>query len=351
VSDPVSRRRRVPLAPRRRALVGSFAEKGIGKMRQQAHRFRRTFRIACACLVRKQVHRISSALRIACACLLIMAAFAARAGDVQGRDDTTASVTLATIDSAQTGAVYKLYVYLPDSYATGNATYPVIYATDGDAAFPPEGRFVNFTKILQRRRIDAILVGIGGTERRNKDFLLPGAKAYHEFITQELIPFIDSHFRTDPKRRILSGISYGGAFVVTSLFLEAPDKLYFSDYISAEGSFFLRSFIAQERAFSGTIGTRSIPATLILARGSVTSKVRQQEFSAAIGSRNNPAMSNLARDFNEATNGAEVAAFYRRMVDRHYPGLILIQTHFPTDHIGTDNPSFEDAVVRILKSG
>jgi predicted alpha/beta superfamily hydrolase len=351
VSDPVSRRRRVPLAPRRRALVGSFAEKGIGKMRKQAHRFRRTFRIACACLVRKQVHRISSALRIACACLLIMAAFAARAGDVQGRDDTTASVTLATIDSAQTGAVYKLYVYLPDSYATGNATYPVIYATDGDAAFPPEGRFVNFTKILQRRRIDAILVGIGGTERRNKDFLLPGAKAYHEFITQELIPFIDSHFRTDPKRRILSGISYGGAFVVTSLFLEAPDKLYFSDYISAEGSFFLRSFIAQERAFSGTIGTRSIPATLILARGSVTSKVRQQEFSAAIGSRNNPAMSNLARDFNEATNGAEVAAFYRRMVDRHYPGLILIQTHFPTDHIGTDNPSFEDAVVRILKSG
>jgi predicted alpha/beta superfamily hydrolase len=351
VSDPVSRRRRVPLAPRRRAVVGSFAEKGIGKMRQQAHRFRRTFRIACACLVRKQVHRISSALRIACACLLIMAAFAARAGDVQGRDDTTASVTLATIDSAQTGAVYKLYVYLPDSYATGNATYPVIYATDGDAAFPPEGRFVNFTKILQRRRIDAILVGIGGTERRNKDFLLPGAKAYHEFITQELIPFIDSHFRTDPKRRILSGISYGGAFVVTSLFLEAPDKLYFSDYISAEGSFFLRSFIAQERAFSGTIGTRSIPATLILARGSVTSKVRQQEFSAAIGSRNNPAMSNLARDFSEATNGAEVAAFYRRMVDRHYPGLILIQTHFPTDHIGTDNPSFEDAVVRILKSG
>jgi len=311
-------------------MVGAFAEKGIGKMHQQVNRFGSTFRIACACL-------------------LLIAAFAACAGDVHGREDTTVSMTLATIDSAQTGAVYKLYIYLPDSYAAGNATYPVIYATDGDAAFPPDGRFVNFTKILQRRRIDAILVGIGGTERRNKDFLLPGAKAYHEFITQELIPFIDSHFRTDQKRRILSGISYGGAFVVTSLFLEAPDKLYFSDYISAEGSFFLRSFIAQERAFSAAIGTRSIPATLILARGSVTSKVRQQEFSAAIGSRNNPAMSNLARDFSDATNGAEVAAFYRRMVDRHYPGLVLIQTHFPTDHIGTDNPSFEDAVIKIFE--
>ena len=58
--------------------------------------------------------------------------------------------------------------------------------------------------------------------------------AYHEFITQELIPFIDTHFRADPKRRILSGMSLGGAFVVTSLFLEAPDTLYFSDYISAK---------------------------------------------------------------------------------------------------------------------
>ncbi len=301
--------------------------------------------------MRKPVHRFAEALQIACICLII-AAFAACASDAESREvteDTTANVTLATIDSAQTGAVYKLYIYLPESYEKGNANYPVIYATDGDAAFPPEGRFVNLTKILQRRRIDAILVGIGGTVRRDKDFLLPGAKAYHEFITQELIPFIESHFRTDPRRRILSGISYGGSFVVTSLFLEAPKTLFFSHYISAEGSFFLPTFIAQEQTFSSTIGTRSIPATLILARGSVSNKVQQRQFSTAIGTKNNPAMANLARAFSEATNSAAVDAFYRRMVERHYADLILIETHFSTDHIGTDNPSFEDAVARIFE--
>jgi predicted alpha/beta superfamily hydrolase len=257
-------------------------------------------------------------------------------------------VTSATVNSTQTGYIYTLYIYLPASYGSGMATYPVIYATDGDTAFPPEGRFVNFKKILQRRGIDAILVGIGGTQRRNKDYVLPGAKAYHEFIRQELIPFIESHFRADPKQRILSGLSLGGSFVVTSLFLEAPNTL-FSHYISAEGSFFLPSFVAQEQKFSSTIGTKSIPATLILARGSVSNKVQQQQFSSAIGTKSMPAIANLARGFSEATNSAEVDSLYRRMVSRHYVDLILIETHFATDHVGTDNPSFEDAVVRIFK--
>ncbi len=301
--------------------------------------------------MRKPVHRFARALQMACVCLTF-AALAAYAGGTKaqkGTEDTIVSVTLATVNSAQTGAVYKLYIYLPASYEMGTATYPVIYATDGDSAFPPEGRFVNFTKILQRRGIDAILVGIGGTERRSKDYVLPGAKAYHGFITQELIPFVESHFRADPKRRILSGVSLGGSFVVTSLFLEAPDTLFFSHYISAEGSFFQPSFVAQEQNFSSTIGSKSVPATLILARGSVSNKVQQQQFSTAIGTKSNLAMANLARAYNEATNSAEVDSLYRRMLSRHYVDLILIESSFATDHIGTDNPSFEDAVVRIFE--
>jgi len=299
----------------------------------------------------KQIHRFAGTLRTACVCLFI-AALAACKSDIKPQEvpsDTVGSVVAATINSAQTGYAYKIYIYLPASYASGMASYPAIYATDGDTSFPPDGRFVNFEKILQRRRIDAILIGIGGTERRDKDYNLPGAIAYHEFITQQLIPFVESHFRADPKRRLLSGISYGGSFVVTSLFLEAPNTLFFSHYISAEGSFFLPSFIALEQTFARTIGTKSIPATLILARGAASNKVQQQQFSSAMGSKNIPAMANLARGFSEATNSVEVDSFYRRMVSRHYADLILIETNFPTDHIGTDNPSFDDAMVRIFK--
>ena len=299
----------------------------------------------------KPAQRFVRSLQIACVCLGIAVLTACIDGSKtrKGPGNTVGSVTLATIKSAQTGYVYTLFIYLPESYGMGTTTYPVIYATDGDAAFPPEGRFVNFTKILQRRHSDAILVGIGGTERRRKDFVLPGAKAYHEFITLELIPFVESRFRADPKRRILSGLSLGGAFVVTSLFLEAPDTLFFADYLSAEGSFFLPSFVAQEQKFSSTIGTKSIPATLILARGYVSNKVQQQQFSAAVGTKSMPALANLARAFSEATNSAEVDALYRRMVDRHFVDLTLIETQFATDHGGTDNPSFEDALVRIVE--
>lgn len=300
--------------------------------------------------MRKQPHRIAVALEIACVCLIV-AGLAACAGVSKPQavtEDTIGSVTLATVDSAQTGAVYKLSIYLPASYATGTATYPVIYATDGDAAFPPEGRFVNLAKVLQRRRIESILVGIGGTERRKKDYVLPGAKAYHEFLTRELIPFIESHFRADPKRRILSGLSLGGVFVVTALFLEAPDTLFFSDYISAEGSVFLPSFVTLERTVSSTIGNKSIPATLILARGSVSNKAPPQQFSPA-GSKGNFAIASLASDLGEFSNSEDVHSLYRRMVSRHYVDLILIETNFATDHVGTDNPSFEDAVVRIFK--
>jgi predicted alpha/beta superfamily hydrolase len=298
-----------------------------------------------------QMRRFAGFLRAGCVCLII-ATLAACGGVTKAQEvpqDTIGSVSIGTVKSLKTGFVYKIYIYLPVSYESGTAIYPVIYATDGDAPFSPDGRFINFMKILHRRRIDAILVGIGGTARRAKDFVLPGARAYHEFITLELIPYIESHFRTDPKRRILSGLSLGGSFVVTALFLEAPNTLFFSHYISAEGSFFQPSFIAQEQKFSSTIGAKSIPATLILARGYVSNKVQQQQLSDAIRTEDMLALTGLANTRREATNSAVVDSLYRRMVKRHYVDLILIETNFATDHGGTDNPSFEDAVAKIFE--
>ena len=253
-----------------------------------------------------------------------------------------------TIASLKTGADYPIGIYVPPSYANGTALYPVIYITDGDAPFPPDGRFANFKKILERRHIDAILVGIGGTARRNTDFVLPGARAYHAFITQELIPFIELQFRADPKRRVLSGISLGGSFALTSLFLEAPDRLYFADYISAEGSFYQPTFIALEKQFSDTVGTKSIPATVILARGSQNT-TSDAVFPSSVGGKSLAASANLVRGYSrEGTNSSDVDALYHRMDAHHYTDLTLVEMHFPTDHIGTDNPSFEDAIVRIL---
>jgi hypothetical protein len=298
----------------------------------------------------EQISTFARSLCKACAHLAFLT-FVACAGVAKPEPDadkTISSVSVARVTSAKTGAIYPLYIYLPPSYASAAATYPVIYATDGDASFPPDGRFMNLAKILQRRRIEAVLVGIGGTRRRSKDFVLPGAGPYHEFITQELVPYIESRIRADPKRRILCGLSLGGEFVVTALFLEAPDALYFSHFISAEGSFFLHSFLAQEKQFSESIGSRSIPATLILARGYVIGKAQQQPFSTGVGTRDMATVVNLANVYSEATISAAVHALYERMTNRHYVDLRLIETKFATDHGGTDRPSFEDAMDRIF---
>jgi predicted alpha/beta superfamily hydrolase len=270
----------------------------------------------------KRSIRFAGISRVFCLALVLAALTACGGGSDSGAPaEVIGQVTSASITSAKTGVIYSLQIYLPASYASGTTTYPVIYATDGDAAYPPNGRFQNFKEILQRRGTDAILVGIGGTSRRTTDFVLPGAIAYHDFITQELVPLIESRFRADPNRRVLSGLSLGGSFVVTALFLEAPTTVVFADYISAEGSVQQPSFLQLEQQFSDTIGTKPVPATLILARGTVSSD----------------------------TNATAVDALYQRMVARNYAGLTLTETAFHAGHIATDNPSFEDAVIRLFE--
>ena len=69
-------------------------------------------------------------------------------------------MTSATIRSTQNGFTYRLDIYLRASCGTGDATHPVIYATDGDAAYPPGGRSNNFKRILQRSGANAVLIGI-----------------------------------------------------------------------------------------------------------------------------------------------------------------------------------------------
>lgn len=234
-------------------------------------------------------------------------------------DPAGGSSTILSINSSRSGYGYLLQVYVPASYAGGSARYPVIYATDGDAAYPPEGRFANFQRIMERRGTQAILVGIGGTARRGTDYALPGARDYHAFLVQELIPLIESRYRADPKRRILSGLSLGGSFVATVLFIEAPGTLNFSHYLSSEGAFWQQDVLDLEQQLSDSIGNKSIPAMLLLARS----------------------------DF-QGTNGVVVNALYRKMAARGYNGLQLLETSFQANHVGMDNPSFEDAVSRIL---
>lgn len=235
----------------------------------------------------------------------------------------SASQTLSlTVQSKNTGLAYPIQVYLPASYRTGSTPYPVIYATDGDDAFSNPGgtRFTWFKGALEKLGTQAILVGIGNSANRQTDYNFPGANAYRSFLTDELIPLIEAQYRADAKRRVLSGLSTGGSFVLTTFLAQAPDTLSFAYFLSSEAAIWqqLGTVSAMEESLFARAAGKEIPVTLVLAR-------------SAVGG-----------------NSAVVADIHAQIASRNYRGLQLSSPSFPYGHAAMDLPAFEDAMAKLF---
>jgi enterochelin esterase-like enzyme len=113
-------------------------------------------------------------------------------------------------------------VWLPPSYnKSPNKRYPVLYAEDGQNVFSPnsvysgEWRMDETADSLMRlgKLDEFIIVAIDNTKDRWVEYSgTPEGKAYVNFVTNNLKPFIDSHFRTKPDRANTAAIgsSMGG---------------------------------------------------------------------------------------------------------------------------------------------
>jgi predicted alpha/beta superfamily hydrolase len=119
-----------------------------------------------------------------------------------------------------------LRIYLPEDYAKDSVKYPVIYLLDG------EWRFVHGVSTVRFLTAEgfmpkAIVVGIPNVARE-RDFLPDkAADRFRGFITEELISYIEKHYRAD-SFRILIGHSFGGVFAMHMLSTQ-PDA--FAGYI------------------------------------------------------------------------------------------------------------------------
>ncbi|MBU0912239.1 MAG: alpha/beta hydrolase [Gammaproteobacteria bacterium] len=141
-------------------------------------------------------------------------------------------------------------VYLPPSYGKSDKKYPVIYLLDGDQRRLNAVAGIHdalSTELLEQQVNEAILVAIPNSELAirerdltptNVDWVFKGklledfdnigqADRFIEFFRQELIPRINSDYRTSDKR-ILVGESFGGLFAAHTL-LTQPDV--FTDYL------------------------------------------------------------------------------------------------------------------------
>jgi predicted alpha/beta superfamily hydrolase len=172
---------------------------------------------------------ITIAFIIVCSCL-----------NLHAQDSATATVSipgsqLIPFKSSIVGQEYHLYINLPGDYQQSKKEYPVVYLLDAQWDFPL------LTALYGEQYYDGyipgvIIVGITwGGKNPNHDQLRArdltptkqgqnqqtgNAPKFISFIKNELVPFIDSKFRTKKGDRTLVGSSLGGLFTTYAFLTE-----------------------------------------------------------------------------------------------------------------------------------
>lgn len=188
------------------------------------------------------------------------------------------------IHSEVVGQDYALYIALPFGYEMTGQTYPVAYVLSGDDHF---GLTADAARLLRAggEVPDLIVVGIGyGPEWNVRDLeknvklyvndLTPtstttyldlgGAEKFLQFVREELIPFVDANYRTDPEDRTIVGHSLGGLFALYTLF-HFPDT--FDRYIALSPSLWWDDGVMFDYESAFAESHSELPARLFLAVG------------------------------------------------------------------------------------
>lgn len=181
------------------------------------------------------MNRIFNALAPVAAALLSIAS-----GYSQSATDSLQPVRMdhvlyRDIHAAAVGDDFRLYFTFPPGYDTATRKFPVLYVTDGDWSF---ANVLNCFSTLRQDYItvEPVIISIGygkGKNQRNRD-LDPsnGAANFLAFLSKEVIPYVEEHFKVS-EERALYGYSLGGLF--TSYVLFHQPELFNSFLIGAPG--------------------------------------------------------------------------------------------------------------------
>jgi uncharacterized protein len=178
---------------------------------------------------------------------------------------------------------FKIFTCLPKNYTKDRNTYPAVYILDANVAFD----MIPALMKLLSNGLDckqAIYIGVGYKDfmvmdsLRGRDYSYPqkdgipgsgGGKLFTSFLRNELIPYIDSAYRTKPAENTLIGHSLGGYYVMYNMLSSAvEDKQMFKNFIA--GSPFVindRYILDLEQKLSTQ--TDSLPAKLFMCSGTI----------------------------------------------------------------------------------
>jgi predicted alpha/beta superfamily hydrolase len=239
------------------------------------------------------------------------------------------------------GRDYQVFVHLPPFYGQQPARrYPVMYVTDADYAFPIIRQIGRRLNNETPRVEEFILVGLSyalgddPVASRTRDYTATrvngggGGPAYQAYLKDQVLPFIDARFRTDPERRILLGHSYGGLLGAQVLFSEPT---LFSAYVLGSPSLWhgRDAIFATEAAYAEA--HRDLPAEVHMYVGAFET----------VGPR---PRHNRNHDMVEDNR-----RFEQRLRSRNYPGLTLTSNVLEgEDHMTVAPRGFTEALMALL---
>lgn len=264
--------------------------------------------------------------------------------------------------SATTGTWRRVYVYCPPGYDTDrDARYPVLYLQHGggedERGWPNQGRaaFILDSLIAERKAVPMLVVMEKGyATRAGETPAAPGGpprpgqgapsftrmfSAFEDVVTKDLIPYIDSTFRTIPDRehRALAGLSMGG-FQTYTIGLKHTDLFSSLGGFSGAGGGFGGAPFDVKTAFDGVMAD---PAAF---------NRRMGVLFLSIGTAEAPRMQEGVRGFHNALDKAGIkTVFYespgtdhewltwRRSLHEFAPLLFRSQTNAASGGPGNAN--------------
>ena len=208
---------------------------------------------------------------------------------------------IRNLTSSIVGQDYQLSVWRLPDYSSSEKAYPVLYVLDGNFSMGMAtdiARWLVFAKEIP----EIMIVGVGQPihsyeefgNNRNRDYSpithpdLPGsggAPRFLAFLENELIPFVDANYRTDPANRSIWGYSFSGLFAIYAL-LHKPDL--FQRYIAGSPSLSWceQAIFSYENALAER--QSALPANVYISLGSLEDIGRTtiDEFARLLRSRN-----------------------------------------------------------------
>lgn len=154
---------------------------------------------------------------LACLLLVVATPMAAAAAETPIAIGETVRIASKVLGEERT-----ILVATPEGYARGQGRYPVFYLTDGEVHFQEACATADF---LRRNGFmpPVLVVGVVNTDR-SRDLAPARADLFLDFFEKELVPFVETKYRTVPFR-IFGGHSLGGLFGLRAL-LVRPDLFH-----------------------------------------------------------------------------------------------------------------------------